>query len=210
MARLRSVSKSARRDAAGASASRGGRAPRMGPAADASPSAELSAGGVRVGASCQGSLSGVAEPDPYSTHLAALMWALSVSIGRVLEVGCGYYSTPWLHEYCAAANRYLVSYETSPVWRQRFATMYESRDHVFPEMLPKTPIEGMYGVVLVDGEWAERVWWVDAVRGHAERVVVHDTNPGAVRMCRGMREALAGYPHRRDFVDQLPHTAVVW
>jgi hypothetical protein len=50
------------------------------------------------------------------SHLPVLMKLVGMTSGPVLELGSGYYSTPFLHWACFPGKRRLVTYETSPEW----------------------------------------------------------------------------------------------
>lgn len=54
--------------------------------------------------------------DPWSTHLPALAAAVHRFGNRVLEVGCGWYSTPLLH----AMSPNVVTLETDAQWASKF------------------------------------------------------------------------------------------
>src|SRR3990167_11435146 len=49
----------------------------------------------------------------WSSHLPILIKLLSITDGDVLEMGIGFYSTPYLHWACFEKRR-LVSYENNP------------------------------------------------------------------------------------------------
>ncbi len=64
----------------------------------------------------------------WTSWLPALGYALAKSTGPVLEIGVGHFSTPFLHEYCEAARRNLISYETNHEWGRSFYGMF-SKNH---------------------------------------------------------------------------------
>lgn len=50
------------------------------------------------------------------SHIPALVTLLEVTFGSVLELGCGYNSTPVLYWLCKSKNRILESYENDKEW----------------------------------------------------------------------------------------------
>lgn len=83
-----------------------------------------------------------------------LLATLNATKGPVLEIGVGYYSTPWLHTICALAGRPLTSVEESEEWLEVFQRHYECEGHAFIggpyfSLLPKLA-EEKWGVIFLD------------------------------------------------------------
>jgi len=71
------------------------------------------------------------EQDSYTTHQQALIRACLIPIGgAVIEFGCGYYSTPLLHEICEHQRRQLISLEDDLDWVNVFLHL-ASDLHIF-------------------------------------------------------------------------------
>lgn len=66
-------------------------------------------------------MSGSIEKFPWATHQELLVACVCGSMGPVLELGCGHYSTPLLHHLCVSAGRHLVSCDTDTGWAKQFA-----------------------------------------------------------------------------------------
>lgn len=140
---------------------------------------------------------------PYSTHQPLLVAAVAITRGPVLEFGVGWSSTPILQALCGAQNRRLTSFESDPAWLDKMrhdgAVLMTSWDE-----LPKRDLH--CSVALVDNNPAEaRVTCIEAVRHHAQIVIVHDTessNPG-------VEDALQRFRYRIDDKRQLPWTSAV-
>jgi hypothetical protein len=123
----------------------------------------------------------------YATHLPALMRALALTDGPVLELGMGLFSTPYLHYACLLADRMLISVENNEVWAGEFE-MYRGRTHdiVALEDWGDFDIEGeffpddtgcMWDVALVDhSPSARRVVDIKRLAHRARLIVVHDSN----------------------------------
>lgn len=82
------------------------------------------------------------SPDPYSTHQRLLVRGLMETTGPVLELGCGYYSTPIVQEICRSMNRELTSLDNHPAWVKQFDAKTVRWDQFNPI--------GSYGLTLVD------------------------------------------------------------
>lgn len=118
--------------------------------------------------------------DPGSTHQRMLVAALAASQGPVLELGCGHYSTPLLHGYCAAASRMLHTVESDPTWAEVFLPL-ERGSHGFqvgpwkPEdLLGLLPVTEQWGVVFVNCAKEKRIPNIKALLPRARLIVVRD------------------------------------
>lgn len=114
----------------------------------------------------------------YATHLPALMRALELSSGRVLELGMGLFSTPYLHYACLLAGRPLVSYDNNAEWVEFFYGHYASPDHVIKCVeFDNADLGGEWGVALVDhSPSARRVVDIRRLADGARYVIAHDSN----------------------------------
>jgi hypothetical protein len=59
--------------------------------------------------------------DLVATHQRLLIGAALRTTGPILELGCGWYSTPLLHEIAKIQQRYLVTLDDNDHWLQQFA-----------------------------------------------------------------------------------------
>lgn len=113
-----------------------------------------------------------------TSHELALAYALMHSSGRVLELGCGWGSTPWLHTICAAAGRQLVSCDNNVKWVKCFASRFAGRGHKFLYVRDwaKLPLlDGRWSVALVDqAPVASRGPAIARLRGATTFIVAHD------------------------------------
>ena len=118
----------------------------------------------------------------YCSYIPALVKALEMVKGDVLELGAGPHSTPFLHWMCLWQGRNLVTYESNPKFYNMVKhcqdSKYEKEFHtvVFVEDWDKIFIEKPWGVVLVDHAPAKRrVEEVKRLQGWAECLVIHDS-----------------------------------
>ena len=115
------------------------------------------------------------------SHHDALLWCLRASTGPVLEIGMGVESTPFLHHYCGAHGRSLVSLETAEKYTaefQEYATpthrlVLSESDEAFA-VLRAHP---HWGVVFIDGEADARGAQLSLATPSADFLVLHDTEP---------------------------------
>ena len=173
----------------------------------------------------------------YATHQVPLMTAILSSSGPVLELGCGWYSTPLVHTLCCHQDRRAVSLETNEEWHKQFI-QYNCNGHSvvvlagYPfkngkflcrdsvdnyrrlhrrhmEEIHKDADGPMWGVVLVDqAPGFLRNTAIEFFSDLAEFVVVHDTTPEGITHY-GYEPFLSKYKHRAHYSAQSPHTTVV-
>lgn len=121
----------------------------------------------------------------YGTHLAPLIKCMELTSGDVLEMGVGYFSTPYLHYKCQLDGRKLVSIDNERGWIKRFADsefyqhLYRRDFHEFQfvEDWKDADIEKPWTVALVDHSPSERRKEdIKRLANYAEYIVVHDAN----------------------------------
>jgi hypothetical protein len=136
--------------------------------------------------------------DPYGTHFQALAAAITISSGDVLELGCGHYSTPLLHELCR--YRKLISYETDPEWLKPFLYLSCSW-HTFVSQIPLDK----WSVVFVDNAPAERrIPDILSLRERTRLFVVHDTESSVY----DYNKISPKFQYRLDFTTYIPWTTI--
>jgi hypothetical protein len=135
----------------------------------------------------------------FYTHQQALVAAVmrSSSNEPVLELGVGEFSTPILHEICAAQGRYLRTLTEDPEWYNRYKqfavpgrhdihllsggrTLTTWRQNAWalkpPAPDPRFNNDQIWEVVFVDqAPGNARVWSIEELRQDAVIFVVHDT-----------------------------------
>ncbi len=115
----------------------------------------------------------------WCSWLPALTRALVESTGPVLEIGVGHFSTPFLHEYCDATKRHLVSVEADAEWGFKFAEMFRSDNHevIVQDYAFILPIlDRKFGLVFIDnspGGAGRSIPFRQFIQTGA-KVVVHD------------------------------------
>lgn len=113
----------------------------------------------------------------YGTHVPVMYRLLGLTDGPVLELGMGYFSTPFLHWVCLSQNRLLVSYDNDPKF---FGQFYRFEHTCHQIHLVKdwddAAIERPWDIVLVDHSPAGRRS-IEAMRlaHYAKYIILHDT-----------------------------------
>jgi len=121
--------------------------------------------------------------DSYSTHQPVLFEAVMRTTGPVVEFGCGYGSTPMLHELCKEGEesdgRNLLSLESDPEYYVQFLHL-RSETHKL-ELVTDWPTvaarvaQSDWDVAFIDNApWEMRVIAVEALKDKARYVVLHD------------------------------------
>ena len=118
----------------------------------------------------------------YGTHLPCLIKAFEKTVGDVLELGTGVFSTPYLHYACILSNRHLVSYENYQDWLQFFIKYgYECPNHElhYVEKYSDAPItDRIWDVVLIDQTPdSSRTEEIRRLANSAKYIIIHDANP---------------------------------
>jgi hypothetical protein len=145
-----------------------------------------------------------------ATHLPMLMKAMEISTGRVVEIGAGFFSTPYLHWKTYLDQRKLVTFENDLKFLKSF-DRYQTEWH---QLVPVTDwdeidLSGEWGVALIDHAPAERrIHEIQRLANCCDFIVVHDTE-GRREGYYHYRETLATFQYRKDFTRVRPHTCVV-
>ena len=127
--------------------------------------------------------------DPYATHGAMLSWAAQFAARRAnglpfVELGCGFYSTPWLAAMSALAEvPYEIIYENE-AWAARLRGMLANYPHIQWTRLTdwrtvaETIVAPQIGLLFVDQEQltSDRFNSVLLLRKRTEIMVCHDSD----------------------------------
>ena len=147
------------------------------------------------------------KPDRGS-HLPVLMKLISLTSGPILELGCGMYSTTYLHWACFPTKRRLVTCESKEEWigfARQFETDFHKVIHV-PDW-DKLDLNEFWSIAFVDHAPDERR--VDEIRRltHAEYVVAHDADNRRERKYN-YRSIRGLFKHRTTYAEAKPNTAI--
>lgn len=112
------------------------------------------------------------------SHIPVLLKLINITDGPVLELGCGMYSTTFLHWACFPKRRKLVSYENHPRWFE-FANQFKADFHdvILVEDWAKIDLSSPWSIALIDhAPNLGRQMELRRLR-HADYVVLHDSEP---------------------------------
>jgi len=115
--------------------------------------------------------------DGYSTHQRMLVKYLMRTSGPIVEIGCGDYSTPIIHEIAAAQGRTVCTLDSNVDWLNRFAS-YKTEWHSFlhVESWDDWQPEGRYGLAFIDHAPGPcRPVEFMKLQGVADVLILHDT-----------------------------------
>lgn len=116
----------------------------------------------------------------WCSHLPLLKHFIQLTDKPVLELGCGYGSTPQLHLLCERYNRKLISVEDNFSWASKELVDLHNNNHQIikvssydqfdPNMVP------IWGIVLIDHAPAlRRNVEVMRLKSNTEYMILHDT-----------------------------------
>lgn len=130
---------------------------------------------------------------------------MEVTNGPVLELGCGFSSTPLLYWMCMEQGRKFVSYENDKRWIEKVGYPIE-----YVEDWDKTDIDNIHwSVVLMDHRPGERRP-VDAVRlkDNADFIILHDS-VSELGKFYGYEKIYPLFKYRFNYTKFLPNTVVL-
>lgn len=145
----------------------------------------------------------------WSSYIPLMVKIMQESSGDVLELGMGITSTPILHWLCFDQGRGLVSFEGEKEFinlNRHFRSSFHKMYHV--KNWDTIDIEKPWGVVLVDHNKERRAKELARVSEFAEYVLVHDTQPKAIKIYK-LRKAFRMFKYRFDYAKREPYTSVL-
>lgn len=118
-----------------------------------------------------------ATVNPYATHQRLLVRYLMQTTGPILELGCGGYSTPLIHEIAESQGRHVDSVDSDPSWMRMFQ-QFESNLHKLHLVADYDdfPPRPHYGLAFIDhAPHLRRRVDIRRLIGAADVFVIHDT-----------------------------------
>ena len=146
----------------------------------------------------------------YLSHQPVLVAAFTdVQGGSVLELGCGFGSTPLLHALSAVHACRLVTLESDAVWIKNFKYL-ANRNHrvgLVDDFLNRPEYSEPWSIVFVDQIHAEtRGAAIIALKDRAEIIIAHDS---CWPQLYGYDAAFAPFPERFDYRIVQPYTTAL-
>lgn len=137
----------------------------------------------------------------YGSHFPVLAAAVAKTTGPVLELGCGWTSTPMLRLMCR--DRKLESYDTDKEWAKTFDVPLVER---WDKWEPK---EQHYGVIFIDcspGE--ERKHLAMRLKDKATFLVLHDHEAGSAAAYY-FEHIIGEFKYNETYRMLRPHTLIL-
>lgn len=118
----------------------------------------------------------------YATHQPVLCEMVRRTQGPVIEFGCGFGSTPLLHELCEQSQRKLITLESNKEWLLKFEDKYASSTHKFIhvrdwDVILREPeiVNTRWDIVFVDQTpWEARHKTILRLKDTCQYVILHD------------------------------------
>ncbi len=152
--------------------------------------------------------------DPYASHLPALsvvLGRLGHSIRSVLEVGCGFYSTPLFRSFCAAKEMgEHVILESDGQWRKRVSSLFDVEVRLFDgDALPDDVQQRHWDLAFIDcAVESSRGQHALNLHGQADVIVLHDSNHDW-DIAYEYSAIIPLWSHAYHFTETYPHTLVL-
>jgi hypothetical protein len=144
------------------------------------------------------------------THLPVLINVVLKTTGSILELGCGTFSTPFLHWFCFGKDRKLVTYEDNTRW-ESFLMEYSNSYHATYMVKDWNDVAliGPWDVAFVDhSPHGRRVEEIKKLVDNTNYVILHDS--------QGVNDRIFHYntiyplfKYRYDFKKVRPYTTVL-
>lgn len=145
----------------------------------------------------------------WGSHIPALLKALELTKGSVLELGMGISSTPLLHAVCEQQDRLLVSCENDQQFIDLFKK-YNTVSHQIRFVQDWTEVKPEpCSVVLIDHKPEERrAIEIQRFAYFAEILVIHDTEPEHEHLYN-MANIINSFKSKLVFYKNKVHTTLV-
>lgn len=148
----------------------------------------------------------------YASHLPVLSFVamrLHDKIDSVLEVGCGYYSTPLLSVLAAGKGLRRTILESDREWAAQISDLFGVAVTQFnAEELPASVVR-QWGLVFIDSAIeAARARHAIRLREYAKVIILHDSNPDWDAHYR-YSEIVGEWKHAKQFTKCYPHSLLL-
>ena len=158
--------------------------------------------------------------DPASSHVIPLTLSVMATEGDVIELGCGFCSTPLLYSLLYPTGRKLFTIETKREWLDRILSQdpyYQHNFHIktlVPDMVEAVKeIKGDCGVALIDCWDTEsyniRKKCAYVLREIADVLVIHDTEVDGFLEDKEWNDFAKDFRYKETFDRITPWTTVL-
>lgn len=141
----------------------------------------------------------------YGTHIPVLLKIMEKTKGPVLELGCGFSSTPFLYWLCQDQDRLFKSFDNDKDWIEKVGYPVE-----FVTDWDKIDIDNTHwSVALVDHRPGDRrIVDIERLKDKADFIILHDSEPEVDKFYL-YRRIYPLFKYRFDYVKFLPNTTVL-
>ena len=141
-------------------------------------------------------------------HLPVLMKLMTITSGPIAELGCGMYSTSYLHWQCYGTKRRLVTFEHNPDYF-KFLKQCENDYHEIHCIndWDAVDLSEQWSIAFVDHAPAFRREHEIKRLVHSDYVVAHDTENSQTRKY-GYPKIFKLFKYRWKFSEFKPHTSI--
>ena len=161
----------------------------------------------------------------WSTHQPVLYEYVKNTKGNILELGCGYGSTPLIRTLIDGTNRKLVSVDSNIEWLNKMKeSIPESENHQYllhsnfkndydwSSFLNENPIfKEQYDLVFIDqAPWAGREKSLYFFKDKVDYIIIHDADYFATNKKFGKIIPNKPFEEKFDFTDVLPNSQLLF
>jgi hypothetical protein len=162
----------------------------------------------------------------WGSHLPVLMKVASLTTGDILELGAGFFSTPYLFWICKEQKRKFVSYENEYEWFKQIwrwknpkgsKVTTDKLSVISPDKLLEYHFVSSWDMADIDKEWdvvlvdhspsQRRIVEIKKLANLAKYIVVHDTQRDT-KFC-DYPQIYSLFKYRYDYSKAIPYTTVL-
>ena len=137
------------------------------------------------------------------------MKAVEITSGSILELGAGFFSTPYLHWACFSDKRELITYEHSVEYYNLFKEFNDTFHKVIKvDNWDEAEIERSWDVALVDHDGNRRAKEISRLANYVQYIVVHDSDK-RLDYAYHLNEIYPLFKYHWKFREVKPHTSIL-
>lgn len=146
----------------------------------------------------------------WGSHIPLLIKVIEHTVGDVLELGMGWYSTPLLHWMCSDMKRNLYSYENNKGYFDLFQNgLNEFHKTYLIDSYEGIGVDKNWGVVFIDINPMEiRAPLALSLSKCADTIVVHDSEYREEKFYHYRELLYPAFKYRYDYTKFRPNTSV--
>lgn len=144
----------------------------------------------------------------FGNHLPVLIRIVAMTNGPILELGSGYFSTPFLHWACFPTKRTLETYENN----RKFHNMVDRFNCDFHKVIlvknwDDIDFSRQWSIAFIDHSPGSRRWRDIKKLTHADYIIAHDSE-NKMDSSYGYSRILKLFKYRYKYDEVMPHTSI--